>query len=175
MLSDLDKWNMYFLVWYYPIFGIREVSLECGLKGRALKTTLENLIRIGYIQEIGEGKFRFRVGKEKLEEMLKDLNFKDWELDDCWKLYRMLDDQERKILNRITYTSSSVGVGVIMKIVGSRGYFKILSFFRKVCTFSRENCLKVPIRKEILNGKNHILVCDDNFRENMLKVLEATL
>jgi len=61
MLSEGDKWNLYFLLGYYPIFGLREVFLECGLDGKTLKGTLENLLKAGHIQEIDKGKFRFKA------------------------------------------------------------------------------------------------------------------
>ena len=175
MLSQEDSWNIYFLVEYYPIFGIREVSLECGLDGKTLKETLGKLLKMGYVQRVDEGKFRFKVGMETLMEILKNLNLRDWEEDHCWNLYGILEEHERKILNRLIYTPSRVGVNALMGLVGSRGYFKILGFRRKVCVFSRENGLKVPIKKEIFAGKIHMLVCDENFRENMLKIFKTSL
>jgi hypothetical protein len=175
MLSESDKWNLYFLLGYYPIFGLREVFLECGLDGKTLKGTLENLLRAGYIQEIDKEKFRFKANMESLLEILKDLKLRDWDLDDCWGFYKILEDHERKILRRLIYTPSRVSVGVLMGLVGSKGYFKILGFSRKVCSFSRENYLKVPIKKEVFGGKRHLLICDENFREKMFRVFETSL
>ena len=175
MLSESDKWNLYFLLGYYPIFGLREVFLECGLDGKTLKGTLENLLRAGYIREIDKAKFRFKANMESLLEILKDLKLRDWDLNDCWGFYKILEDHERKILGRLIYTPSRVSVGVLMGLVGSKGYFKILGFSRKVYSFSRENHLKVPIKKEVFGGKKHLLICDENFREKMLRVFETTL
>jgi hypothetical protein len=123
MFSESDKWNLYFLLGYYPIFGLREVFLECGLDGKTLKGTLEKLLRARYIQEIDKEKFRFKANMESLLEILKDLKLRDWDLDDCWGFYKILEEHERKILRRLIYTPSRVSVGVLMGLVGSKGIF----------------------------------------------------
>ncbi|MEO0139384.1 MAG: hypothetical protein ABIL16_03840 [candidate division WOR-3 bacterium] len=174
-----DKWNVWFTLRDYPLVDLREVSLESGQPISSLRRTAEYLKLMGYLDVLSGDSFRFKCSEEEvkvLKKMLEENLMRDWEFNDCHRLYCDLENYERKIINRLVFSSSKVGVRVLMELIGSKGYFKILNFERKLSQFSKENGLFVPICKDKSIRRKSITfykVCSDSFRDNMKKVIEA--
>ncbi len=174
-----DKWNVWFMLRDYPLVDLKEVSLESGQPLPSLRKTAEYLKLMDCLDVLSGDSFRFKCSGEEvklLKKMLEENLMRDWEFKDCHNLYCDLENYERKIINRLVFSSSKVSVRVLMELIGSKGYFKILNFERKVCQFSKENGLFVPICKEkSIRGKSMTFykVCADSFRENMRKAIES--
>jgi len=174
-----DRWNIWFMLRDYPIVNLKDISLESGQPLPSLRRTAEYLSLMGYVDKLGSDNFRFRCSKEEMEGlkvMLEENLMRDWEFDDCHNLYCDLENYERKIINRLVFSRSKVSVRVLMELIGSKGYFKILNFERKICRFSKENGLFVPICREKSIREKSITfykVCSDSFRGNMKSVIKS--
>ncbi len=179
-LSLRDRWNAWFILRNYPIINLKDISLESGESIPNLRRTTEMLIQNGMLEKIDENIYRFKIRGSDAEELMKEIEritMKDWTYNDCHDLYCNIENFERKIINRLVFSTGKVSVRVLMEIIGSKGYFKILNFERKVNLFSRNKNLLVPICREKTLSSHRTFtfyrICSENFKKNMQDVIRT--
>lgn len=174
-----DKWNVWFMLRDYPLVDLKGISLESGQSLPSLRKTAEYLKLMGYLDTLNRDCFRLKCSEEEIKvikKMLEENLMREWEFKDCHNLYYDLENYEKRIINRLVFSPSKVSARVLMELIGSKGYFKILNFERKVCQFSKENGLFVPICKEKnirVKSATFYKICVDSFRDNMREVIES--
>jgi len=179
-LSVRDRWNAYFILRNYPIINLRDVSLESGETISNLKETVQILIQNGILEKLGNNTYRIKIAYSDVEKLMKEIErstMRDWTYNDCHDLYCHIEDFERKIINRLVFSTGKVSVRVLMEIIGSKGYFKIMNFERKVNIFSRDKNLLIPISREKTLSSHRTStfykICSENFKTYMQEVIKT--
>ena len=181
VLPVKDRWNVWFFLREYPIINLKDISLECGEPLPSLK---EYLILFRLVEKVGKGdKFKFKCSINEaleLKNFIETSTMRDWSFNDCHNLYCEIGNHERKIINRLVFSSGKVSVRILMELISSKGYFKIFNLERKIIQFSKRENLIVPICREKLYTRTSYqrtvtfyFVCSEKFRDYMKQVIRT--
>lgn len=178
--SSMEKWIWLGMLEGYPNVNLKDVSRHMFVNLKDVRAVAKKLERRGILKAYGKDKYVInldhdtaRLFRLRIEEEV----MRPWSEEDYYDFYDELNVDEKRLLNRIAYSSGKVNINALMGMVKAEGFFKIASLERKLRNFCYRRGLKLPMRRtkrfvNLSGGRTKAeYVVDEEFRQKIKSII----
>jgi len=173
------KWLIYEILDSYPNINLKDLSKHLFVPLKELRDTARLMEGWGWLKDYGKDKYYVTLNYEAVEEIKSRLRpqiMRPWTQEDYEDFYHDLTREERRLLNRIVFSSGKVSVRTLMGMMRGEGFFKVASLERKLRNFCYDRGLALPLSrsKKFVNfggGRTQAeYVVDRGFQSHMRQI-----
>ena len=178
--NNRTQWMVYEIMDSYPNVNLKDLAKHLFVPLRELRDTARLLESWGWLKPYGRDKYYVVLDYglvEEIKEALRRRVMKPWKPEDYEDFYHDLTREERRLLNRIIYSSGKVSIRTLMGMMKGEGFFKVASLERKLRNFCYDRGLALPLKrsKKFINlgvGRTQAeYVVDRSFQDSMRSVV----
>jgi len=180
MGSDRTKWLVYGILEAYPNVNLKDIAKHMFVPLKELRRIADMLQQWGWLRPYGRDKYYITLDYRLIEEVkatLRSQIMRPWDREDYEDFYHDLSREERRLLNRMIFSSGKVNVRTLMGMMGGEGFFKVASLERKIRNFCYDRGLLLPLersKKFVGPGASRTqaeYVVDPSFRSQMKEIV----
>lgn len=178
--SNRTKWMVHEILDSYPNVNLKDLAKHLFVPLKELRDVARLLESWGWLRPYGRDKYYVVLDFGTVEEVKTSLRsqiMRPWKPEDYEDFYHDLTREERRLLNRIVYSSGKVNVRTLMGMMRGEGFFKVASLERKLRNFCYDRGLVLPLersKKFISLGAGRTqaeYVVDPGFQSSMRQIV----
>ncbi|NPB02953.1 MAG: hypothetical protein GXO39_00870 [Thermotogae bacterium] len=150
MGSSRTKWLVWGILDAHPNVNLKEVAKHMFVPLKELRDVAKMLESWGWLRPYGSDKYYLTLDyrlTQEIKDSLQGQIMRPWNEDDYLDLYHDLNRDERRLLNRLVFSTGKVNVRTLMGMMNGEGFFKVASLERKIRNFCYDRGLAIPIER----------------------------
>ncbi len=164
----------------YPNVNLKDLAKHLFVPLKELRDVARLMESWGWLRPYGKDKYYVVLDFGSVEEVKSSLQtqvMRPWKPEDYEDFYHDLTREERKLLNRIIYSSGRVNVRTLMGMMRGEGFFKVASLERKLRNFCYDRGLALPLKRgkkfvSLGTGRTQAeYVVDPGFQSSMRQIV----